>query len=187
MPIARGRLEDVGDDAAIVRRGQQEQPACPRRQGRQTAGIGLLEASREPEALGQLHLSPGLPRLERRGQLHEGQRIAERLLDEALAHRLCEPGCRFLKDQTAGRVIEALESELRKAGMFKRRGQAVPQGREKDDRIGLEAAGNEAERVDRRAIERVGLLDHDQDGFCAGGLGDQVQGREGDQERLWRG
>ena len=59
-------------------------------------------------------------------------------------------------------------------------------GGQEQDRVGLQATGDEREHVRRRAIEPVGILGDDQQRRVGGDLGEQIEDRHRDAEVLGR-
>ena len=57
-------------------------------------------------------------------------------------------------------------------------------GDERSPRVRAEPAPHERQRHRRLVVEPLGVVDDDEDGLGAGGLGDEAQDREADEERV---
>ena len=69
---------------------------------------------------------------------------------------------------------------------MERVGFVVPGRGQQDHRVVLETPGDKAEHADRRRIQPLQVLGHHQQRLLGGRVGEQVQGRHGQRERLRR-
>jgi hypothetical protein len=160
----------------------------------QQQGARLLGQAPDPLAEGPLqpggqreHVLEGRPPGElvggqRPGQLQQGQGVAAGPLDQPLDHLggqveavPGEQGRRRLR-------VEALEAQLGQAGGREVAGVAVAGGEQAHHPLGLQPPGGEGQRLRRRAVQPLGLVDQAQQRPLLGRLAEQAQHRHRDQE-----
>ena len=117
-------------------------------------------------------------------QLHEREWIAARLDDQPLEHLLVERRRQDgLEERPGVAMTEWLDVDLRQAPQ--RLGH-LPRAEHHGDPLDREAASREPEDLCRRAIEPLGVIDHAEEAALPGGLGQQSENRERDEERVRR-
>jgi hypothetical protein len=115
-----------------------------------------------------------------RGQLEEGERVSPRLVDEALHDLLRRPSS--VSDECAGRFdADAAEVQLWEAGTLEQPA-LLPRGEEEHDSFGFEPSGREDERLRRRFVDPVGIVDDGEERPIFRRRGEDAQGRGGDGE-----
>ena len=118
-------------------------------------------------------------------QLHEREGIAAGFDDQPLDHLVVQRGRQDGLEERAGvAMTERLDMDLwqppRCVGHLAR-------GEHDRDPLDREAASREPEGLRRRAIEPLGVVDHAQKRPLPGGLRQQAEDRERDEERVRRG
>ena len=194
QPGALDRIERVGPDAdalggaqqrphlaAVVGRREQEHPSRVVGQRRHAGHEGLLDAlverQVEPQrgAAGQLVVGEG------GGQLEQGERVAARDADELLAH---DRGQGAVEERRRFGAAQPREPQLGQPRRLEMPRVALARADEHADRIGLQAAGDEDERVGRRPVEPVRVVDDAQQRLLVGRRGEQAQDGHRHQEAV---
>jgi hypothetical protein len=180
-----GRLEDCRQAAGVLRRDQQEQPLRRRRQATRALEIDALdlrapgERSRQRRATGKLVLA------QKARELDQRQRTPRGALDEAVAHLGRKCRLHSLGEQLRRRLgPEALEPELRQAASLEAPRLTVARREEHHDALRLEPPRRKCERVSRRAVEPLRIVDHAQQRLLLGRLREEVEYRHADQEAV---
>jgi len=197
QPGRLGRVQGGGVDA---------QPgAGPQHHGRVGGGLGRRHHQQGPGLGGQAEdplaegpLQPGRQRQhvveqgppgelaggQRPGQLQQGQRVAARPLDQQVDHRGRQvhavPG-----QQGRRRLdVQPLQAQLGQAGGGELAGGAVADREHAHHPLGLQPPGGEPQRVSRRPVQPLGLVDQAQHRPPIGRLRQQAEHRHRDQEAV---
>jgi hypothetical protein len=169
------------DLAAVVGRREQEHPSRVVRQRRHPGHEGLLDALIERQVEAQRCAARELVVAERAGQLEQGEWIAAGDADELLAH-----------DRGQGAVEEACrlgcaqprERQLGQPGRVEMPRVTLARPDEHGDRIGLQAPGDEDERVGGGAVEPVRVVDHAEQWLRIGRRREQAEHGHRDDEAI---
>jgi hypothetical protein len=199
QPGGLGRGGRVGPDADLVgrppqQRGvahrlgrrHQQQRLGRRRQRPQTAREALLDAAGQGLGVGTPEPARQLGRAQPPGQLQQRQRVAPGLGDDAIAHPLVESPRGHRVEQGPGvTVVQSPHHQLGETGQLVL--VAGPAHHEhQGQRLGQQPAGHEAERLRRRPIEPLGVVDQAHERLVAGRLRQQAQQRQPDEEAVGR-
>jgi hypothetical protein len=191
-PLVLGFLERPHLDAERLR---------PAHQDRGIAGLvgggeeqQLLTLLGEPAgALEELGLQPGAQRqrlgricaVERLVQLQQREGIAAGRGHQPVANVGRHFSARELRQQPArGIGVDPLELELRDPGGVERARLAGASAEDQGDRLGLEPAGDEGERVGGGLVQPMGVVDHAEQRLLLRGGGEQAEQCRGDQEAV---
>ena len=143
----RGRSTDQPDVLGVVRGGDEEQP--PRLVGKAPDALveDTLELSGHGQLGGQRLVAGELRRVQRGGQLHQGQRIAVRLGEQAIAHR--GRGLHgAVREQLGGRAgVEARDGVRGHADRVEVARLALARAEQEHDPLGVQPSGDELQRV----------------------------------------
>ena len=121
-------------------------------------------------------------------ELDERKRIAARLLDEEIAHRLGDLAAGAACDQRGGRVgIEPAHLELGDLARLEAAVASIARREQHHDPLGVEPAGDEHERAGRRGIQPLRVVDEAQHRTRLGQLRQQRKARDRDQEPILAG
>ncbi len=132
----------------------------------------------EPEAARQVRRRQGA------GQLEDGQRIAARLRDEAVANAVVEPAREDGREEGVGVLLgEPSEGELRQAHEL---ALVARLAHGEDDGHGLrqQPSRDEAQDLARDGIEPLGVVDEAQQGPLRRHLGQQAERGQRDEEAV---
>ena len=180
----RGR-EDLRQCLGGGERGDQHRGCGGCGQSRQPLGEGALEPFGHGQQ-GRLRIrSPATSHPVGDRQLEQRQRVAARFGVDPVPYRGGEVGCRPVQED--GRVGVGEPGQLQ---LGQRRADDVavprsrPQGPHDDDRVVLDPARDEGQHGDALGVEPVQVVDDDQDRLSRGGVGQQGQRRQADEERL---
>ena len=190
----RGR---AGSDAEPLARAPQQRRVAERVGGgdqHQQARVGgkrfqaLAEARLDPareRRAGQDEAARELRRRQPAGKFEQRERVAACLVDDALAHLLVE---RASDDGVQQRLrvapTQAFDDQLRQAleGVV-----GLTCGQDQAQRFREQPARDERQRLQRRAIEPLGVVDDTHQRAFAGHVGEQAQDRQPDEEAIgWR-
>ena len=117
-------------------------------------------------------------------QLQQRERIPARLGDDPLQHGLVQPRRQDgLQQRPRIATAQRLDVELREAG--ERVAQLARREHERDP-LRQQAASHERERARRRTVEPLRVVDDAQERLLLGGLGQQAEDRQPDEERIRR-
>ena len=155
---AAGRLQQFQQPARGVDRRRQQQDAGLCRQPLHARRKGSLQASCQRQ---QVRWGPGVPidRSQRRRKLHEGQRVAGRLSQDALLRAGRQIRCVLPQQRPGRRVVQRREAELLEAGVDDR---LAANGEQSDDRVGGQPPGDERQHVDRGRVQEPGVVGDDE-------------------------
>ena len=178
-----GRSHDLRDPVAIVERGDQQEPLRVGRKIIRARRKRALEARVERE---------DVARAPRRKRRHRG---SSRRARRARGGSRQPPGgsgpaptgrvpARVSTPCPARRVAQRLKSQLVDAGRIERRFLALAKPHHHRERIGVEAAGDEGERIGRWAVEPLDVVGDNQDRRADGRVRQQRERCEGDEERV---
>ena len=120
---------------------------------------------------------------QRAGQLHERQRVAVRRGDDVVGDDLVDGSHRSYGQQLVG-VGSGQPAQLDPADAFEADAvlRCLAHGDERRHAFRAESAPHERQRQRRLVIEPLGVVDEDEDGLCAGCLGEEAQDGEADEE-----
>ncbi len=119
------------------------------------------------------------------GELEQGERVAARLGDQAVAELRRElDACRPVDQRLRGRRVEPAQSQLREPGRLEAPNVPFASAEEHDDALGFEPSGDEDERVRGCVVEPLGIVDQAQERLIFRGLGEQAQDCERDEEAV---
>ena len=144
----------------------------------------LLDASRERYRAGESEPARQLRRRQSLHQLQQRQRVAARLGDDLIAHpRVQGRGQHRVQKRARIALAQTLDHDLRHSRQIvARRARREHQA----DRFRLHAARDEREHLRRRAIEPLLVIHQADQRLLLGHVGEQGQGREGDEEPIRR-
>ena len=121
----------------------------------------------------------------RLGELDERKRIATRLLDEDIAHRRRDAAVGAASDQRGRGVgVEPAHLELGDLARLEAPIAAVARREQHHDPLGVEPTSDEHQRVGRRGIQPLSIVDEAQHRTRLRQLGQQRQARDRDQEAI---
>ena len=189
MPIPRrsaarqSRLTSPSGSAAAVRR-----RSCVSRGKRLDAlNEALLDAARQRPRVGEPEPARELGRRQPARQLHQSEGVAACLVEDPGLHLLVErAGNRRVQQQPGVVGREPLDQELREllehvlvADVAHREHEPHP--------LGQESARHERERLRRHLVEPLRVVDDAHERLLLGGVGQEAQDRQADEEALrWR-
>ena len=182
-----GRAPQQRHVADRLRRRQQEQAPGPRRERRQLAYEALLDAAGQRHLHGQPESARDRDRLPPARQLEQRERVAAGLAEDPVPHpRVERTGDRRVQQPAGVGGDQALDHELRQsfelvlvAGLAQREHQSHP--------LGQEASRHERERLHGHPIEPLRVVDDADERLLLGGVGQQAQDGQADQEAIRRG
>jgi hypothetical protein len=184
VPAQRGRLPGEpshADGAPVERVGERGRPAgvivgCGEQDGpsRPVAETGQPVGER---ALDRAHRRPGAAR-----QLEDGQRDALRGVEHAVA--VAEGHAAALEQHASVLTPEALDLEDAEPRQRSRGRRSLAHTKQQRDPLGLEPPRGEHERVGRRPVEPLQVVDDAQQRFLLLRLGEQAERTGGDQEAV---
>ena len=183
--------QPVTDDAAgRLQQLLQLTRGVDRRRQQEHAGLcgQLLDArgERSLQARGQrqqVRRWPGvvIDRSHRRRELHERQRVARRLPEDALL-RAPRQIRRVLSQERRGRrVVQRREVELVEAGVGDR---LAANGEQRHDRVGGQPPGDERQHVDRGRVQELGVVGDEEQRPVGGCVREELERGERDPERV---
>ena len=174
----RTRLVGGNQQELPLRRGRQA-PDALQEQRFDVAG----QRERLRQRLGARELCP------REGgrELDERERVPGRLLDQASAHRRRDPRA-DAADQRSGRIgIERRQRQLGDVPSLEPTLVAFARREQEHDSFRLQAPRDEQQRVRRRVVEPLGIVDEAQQGPLLGDVAQQPEHAESDPEAIVRG
>ena len=180
----RGRAPHQRPVPGRVGRRQRQQPPGLVGQGGQLAGEAILDPPGQRRGAGQAKPARQLRRGQPARQLQQRQRITTGLGDDQVGDpRVQRPGQRQGQQRPSVIVPEPLDDELRQPGQVSAR----IAGREHEPhRVGSQAARREPQRLHRRPIQPLLVIDHANQGTFPGHLRHQAQHRQAHQKPLGR-
>ena len=118
------------------------------------------------------------------GQLAQRERVAACFHDQLFADtRIDRPPQRRAQERSCFRVAETFDGKPREVvERFSDRAQREHDG----DAFGFDPAGGEGDRLRRRGVEPLGVIDDAHQSIVAGGLGQQTECGESDEEGIRR-
>ncbi len=178
-PRARAPQQRLVADG--VGRGGEHQPPRVGRQRLEPSQEACLDAAEQGHC-GNREAARELGRREAARQFQQGQRVAARLGQDPLAHALVERAPDDGVQQRAGVVVaQPFDDQLRQPGQLLGRRAG---GEDQRDRLGQQAARDERERLQRRAVEPLRVVDTHNQRPLARHLGEQAEDRQPDQEAI---
>jgi hypothetical protein len=195
----RGGRRRLGSDAELLGgaphqrrvadwlgRGRQEEPPGLRRKRLETPPEALLDAARHRHGLGHPVAAGQLRRRHRARQLQQRQRVAARFGDDAVPHPFVELDVdRGLEQRARIGLAQAPHRHVRQArqlGLVADLADREDEG----DRLGIEAAGDERQRLRRRAVEPLRVVHDAQQRLVACRLGAQAEHGEPHEQAIRR-
>lgn len=182
-PQPARRAQHEGQFPGVVRGGDQQHHLRRFRQPVDLAGEGLLQPAGQrggPFGQGQrAELSRPLGRRERAREIEEGERVAVRLLDDRLRDGRRQPG-----HQGCGRrPVEPSDGERGKPGCHAA-ASTVARSEQQGGGFGSDPAGREGERVHRRLVEPLHVVDQTEERSVGAEPREHRQHPEADDERV---
>ena len=117
-------------------------------------------------------------------QFEQGERVAARLGEDPLAHARVQRRADDRREELARRrVRKPGEPQIRQPRQLVGIGRLTHR-EQQQDRLGLQAPGDEGKHLCRRPIEPLGVVDQAQQRRLLGSLGHEAQRREADQEAI---
>ena len=173
----RGRRQGLTQCAPVVQGGDEQQSAGRVRQRRDTSRECVLQpvGERQPG-----DLVPG----DRKGQLHEGERITSRLGQQAVSCSRTESRRTQRQQFLGGTSCEPLEATLDHLRAIENAREAVALSGHQHHGLGLQPPGDEAEHLSTGPIEPMHVIDGQQHRLLGGAVVDEGQRRQPDQEKL---
>ena len=165
-----------------VRRGDHEQRlACALRQRAHAPAVDALQAGARRQGIGERLAAAALGVGELCGHLPERERVARRRGDEPLTYR----GRHALLAQQRERGVALQPAHDEDVGAWPAgRIELLAGGQQQRRPAGPQPLGHEAQRVERRAVQPLGIVDDDEHGRVGGGQADQRERRREDGERV---
>ena len=180
----RGRVEHGRQAARVVSRDEQEQRLRRRRQGARTLEIDALELRALRKRIGERGATGQLLGAQQAGELDQRERVPTGVLDQPPLHLGRQRHGRVLGEQRPGVGAEAGEAQLAQSGRLEAPQLAVARGEEQRDPLSLEAPRGEGERIGRRPVQPLGIVDQAHQRDVLGGLGEQGEDADADQEAV---
>ena len=180
----RAGAEHRCEPAAVLYRHEGQQPLRRRGQRAHPLEEHALDVRRQRNLIREPFGAGELPGRESLGKLDEGEGVAGRLTDQAIADGRGDLAIDGVRDELArSGVVEAVEHELgQAAGVEAGVAHAVASGEEHDDALALQPPRDEQQRVGRRHVEPLRVVDEAQDRPFLGELRQQRQHGDRDQE-----
>jgi hypothetical protein len=166
---------------AVVGGGEREQSLGVLGQRAHLSEERVLDLGAERHVVEQRRAPGSLLLGQAAGQLQQGKRVAVRDLDELVAEGAGESVVEQRRRRGFG---EAGEHELGQAGGHEATALDLARRREHGDRVGLQAAGGEEERVGRGPVEPVRVVDHAGQRLLVPDGGQQREHGDGDDEAI---
>ena len=186
-PEGRGSATDDRKAAGVVSRRDQEEGLHWLGQAPATVQEHPLHRVRQVKLGRQRGLPLQLVTAQRHRQLHQGQRVAVGLDEKLLGGRLGERDpCALTHQQTCRCGLQTAEWEHGDVSRVERPCLTLAGGEQEGDGVGLQPTGGEHQRICRRRVEPVRVVDEAQDRARLGCLREQGQGRQPHEERLDR-
>ena len=185
-PEPIGRPPHQPQVADRLGRGHQQQQLRFARKRLGALQEGALDPVRQGACIRQSEPARQLGRRQPARQLQEGERVAAGLGDDPVAHALVQrPEDRGAQQRPGVGVGQPSHMELRQAGerVVARR---LADGEHHRHALGQQTPGDEREHQRRRPIEPLRIVDHAHERARLGGLGEQAQDRQRDQEAVRR-
>ena len=185
QPEPLGSALHRGDVARLVGRGQQQHAARGVRQVCHARAEGGLDgAAHRWRPDDRLH-AVELCRAERRGQLEQRERIAVGGPQKPLDDVGRDPAIQASAEQGVGVLrVQAVDLELGQPRRIEATRIAGARGHEQRDRLGFEAPRGEHERLGRRGVQPLGVVDAAQHRATVAGLGQQAQQAGADEKAI---
>lgn len=178
--MCRGPSAKDGGTPGSVGRGQQEQPS---RRGPEVGQAGeerLLQPIDQRQRLAgrSTRRDPGR-------QLQEGERVAGRGSQQQILVGGCAAAS--AEQQACGRAVETGEGQLRQTGERPGRQHVGPRRDDEGDGFCFQPAGRERQRVQRRLVGPMRVVDQAQQRLHVRGVRQEGQRRQRDQEPVGDG
>ncbi len=145
----------------------------------------VLQAAGQGKVIGQGLVARELAGREQLRHLDQRERVAPGHRDQPLGdvrrHAASHP---LLQHRTRRRAVEPSEAPFGDAGALEAARLALARGDQQRDRLGHEPPGDEAERLRRGPVEPLGVVHHHQQRPLVGGVGQQAESPERDQEAV---
>ena len=123
---------------------------------------------------------------DRRRELGERQGVPGSFAQDPVPHRRSRVRARDSRPMSrASCSLQRLQRQLVDAGRIERRCLAFAKPDHHHERIGAEAASDESERIGGWAVEPLDVVGDHQDRAASGGIREQREGRQGDEERVF--
>jgi hypothetical protein len=183
-PQALGRAPQQAHVAHGFGRRQQQQALCLTRKRLDPLREGLLDAAGERPRIEEAEAARELGRGQPTRQLQQRQGVAARLGDDLIAHALVQPPRHGRRQQRARDVFgEAGDDHLRQAVEL---GDVVglPNGEHDGDPLRQQAPRYEGQRLRRRPVEPLHVVDEAHERLRLGRAGQQAQDGQGDDEAI---
>ena len=180
-----GRVEQGRQTAGVVGRDEQQQHLRRRRQRASTLEIDALDLRALRKRLGQRRAAGELLVAEQARELDQGERIPTGVLHESILHLRRERSGGALGQQCPGRVgVQAREAQLRQPRRLEAPQLAVARGEEQHDPFRLQAPRGERQRIGRRPVQPLGIVDHAHHRNVLRGLREQGEDPDADEEAV---
>ena len=180
----RHRALDHGRALGVVGRGGEQREPRRRGQARDALVEHALQPARHRQRLRQRLVACELGGAQRGRQLDQRERVAVRLLEQALAHLRRRRGGRVGEQLGGRRVVEPLDGVRRHVGRLEHADVALARAEQEHDALRVEAAGDELQGLRRAGVEPVRVVDEAQHRPLLGQLGEQRQAAGVDEEAL---
>ena len=182
---ARGRLDHGREPPAVVGGDHAEQTLRRLRQPPHALEEEPLGDARKRQR-GRQRLGAGeLPGGQRRRELDQRERVAAGLLEQHVADGRRDRAAGAEADQGLCRVrVQAAELELAQPAGLEAPVAALARAEQHHDALGVESPGDEQQRVGRRRVEPLRVVDQAQDRAALRQLGDERQAGGRDQEAV---
>ena len=178
-----GSSHDLRDPVAILERSDQQQPLRVMRQVIRTRRELALEARAERKDVGEpLPWSDVIA--DRRRQLGQREGVSGSLLEDPIPHRRGESGGDPRHHLSRVAIAQRVQGELRDACRIERRCLPIAGAHQHHERIRAEAASDEGESIGGRAVEPLDVVGDHQDRGAGGGIREQCERGQGDEERV---
>ena len=150
-------------------------------EGLHAAHEGPLDALVQRQVEAQRRAAGALVVAERARQLEQRERVAAGDVDQLVAH---DRGQGAVEQGPRLGVAQPGEPQLGQPVRLERARVALARSDQHGDRVGLQPPGDEHERLGRRAVEPVGVVDHAQQRLVVGHGREQAQHGDRDEEAV---
>ena len=183
-PEAVERLVEDVDAVGLHGRDDDERALRLVRQVVELAAERALDARARRQRRGQRLAAGELAGVEQRGDLDQRERVAAGRRDELLGDLVGDAGG-ALGQQRARRLrVERGDVHPPQAGRRGVEALAVARGEDEDDALGADAPRGEEQRLERRGVEPVDVVDDGQQRLVLGGRAEQAEHGGGDGEAV---
>ena len=174
------------DVLRVVSSGDEQEATGLLRQPPNTLVKNRLELLGHRQRLGQRLLAGQLRLRQHRRQLDQSQRVATCSSHEAFAHREADPDG-STGEQDAGRVrVKPRQRQRRNVGGLERAHVSFTGGEDERDALGVQAPRDEPQRIRRRCVQPMRVIDEAQHGPPLRQLGEERETSREDEEALVR-